>query len=409
MALCTSGEILRWWIFLPEALFFRLLLCSSLETLSHAVGNPTHQVKGILGGSVLFPANVSLGITVEKTEWDFRPQRHGIDYWLGEFSHGKLEHPSPTDRFGQRLDMVDETTLRIKDLELDDGGIYNTRIWFTKSQYQEQRFSLTVYELVPTPQIHHQVKCKTPRGCNVTLRCHTPGREDLKVSWKTGVPHRALGKSVNHYQVFDNGRELRVFYWNRSFDSKFTCLVSNPVDQKRASFDLLNICQSEEGGQFGALSWGPWLIPALIALLAIMVMVMWMCWKIRLERHRRGVCSLMQEKGKSCLTVWNSERSHSEDGDDKIEPCIPQTNMGDQAHLPEPMPRNSGERATEVLALLPAEPEVQPTSRLKHWPSKSHDQAKEQDLSSDYGRGPALLFSLAFDGNSTGKKGNFKP
>ncbi|XP_060125684.1 uncharacterized protein LOC118078662 isoform X6 [Zootoca vivipara] len=157
----------------------------------------------------------------------------------------------------------------------------------------------------------------TPGGCNVTLRCHTPGREELNISWETGGLHRALGKSVNQFQVSDHGRELRVFYWNSYFDSKFTCQASNPVDQKGASFDFLNICQSDEGGQSGFSSWSPWLIPALIALLAIMVMVMSMYWKISLKRHRRGVCSLMQEKVECCLTVWNSERSHTEDGDDK--------------------------------------------------------------------------------------------
>nr|XP_034959503.1 SLAM family member 8-like isoform X2 [Zootoca vivipara]XP_034959504.1 SLAM family member 8-like isoform X2 [Zootoca vivipara] len=315
----------------------------SLDTFSHAVGNPTHQVNGILGGSVSFPANVSQGITVEKMEWDFLPQRGGLGFWLGEFSHGKLEHPSPTDQFGQRLDMVNETTLRLKDLELDDGGIYSTRIWLTKSLFQEQSFSLTVYEPVPTPQIDHQVESKTPGECNVTLRCHTPGREELKVSWETGNPHRALGKSVNQYQVSDNGRELHVFYWNSSLDSKFTCLVSNPVDQKGASSDLLNICQSDEGGKFGALSWSPWLILSITVLLLITVMmiVMWMCWKMRSERHRKGIHSLMQEKVESCLTIWNSERSHTEDGDDKIEHCIPQANMRDQAHLLELRPRNS--------------------------------------------------------------------
>ncbi|XP_034958497.1 uncharacterized protein LOC118078665 isoform X1 [Zootoca vivipara] len=297
-----------------------LLQTIAVLFLGHAVGNPTHQVKGILGGSVLFPANVSQGITMEKMEWDFLPQRGGLGFWLGEFSHGKLQHPSPTDRFGQRLDMVNETTLRIKDLELDDGGIYNARIWFTKAQFQEQSFSLTVYEPVPTPQIDHQVESKTPGGCTVTLRCHTPGRKELKVSWETQNLHRALGKSVNQYQVSFNGKELRVFYWNRSFDSKFTCLVRNHVDQKRASFDLLNICQSYEGEKFGALSWGPWLMFSITVLLLItvVVMVMCMCWKIRLERHRRGVCSLMQEKEESSLTVWNSERSHPEDGDDKL-------------------------------------------------------------------------------------------
>nr|XP_034958480.1 T-lymphocyte surface antigen Ly-9-like isoform X4 [Zootoca vivipara] len=346
------------------------------ETLSHAVGNPTHQVKGILGGSVLFPANVSLGITVEKIEWDFRPQRHGIDYWLGEFRHGKWAYRSPPDRFGQRLDLVEGTTLRLKDLELDDGGIYNTRIWFTKAQFQEQRFSLTVYELVPTPQIDHHVESKTPGGCNVTLQCHTPGRKELKVSWETGVPHRGLGKAVNQFQVSDNGRELRVFYWNRSFDSKFTCVVSNPVDQKRASFDLLKICQSYE-----------------------------------------GIHSVMQKKGYSTLTFQNSKRSKPEDGDDEVdsdredfssssklprgsfpslgsyaisetepsevEYCIPQTNMGDQAHLLEPLPRNSlkvpqGKEPLKTSQCSQLSRNYSLPSTFEHWSQESLDHAKEQ-------------------------------
>ncbi|XP_060125670.1 uncharacterized protein LOC118078661 isoform X5 [Zootoca vivipara] len=282
-------------------------ILSSLETLSHEVGNPTLQVKGILQGSVLFFAYGSEGITVEKMEWDFLPQRGGLGFWLGEFRHGKLQHPSPTDRFGQRLDMVDETTLRIKDLELDDGGIYNARIWFAKSLFQEQSFSLIVYEPVPTPKIDHQVESMTPGGCNVTLRCHTPGREELNISWETGGLHRALGKSVNQFQVSDHGRELRVFYWNSYFDSKFTCQASNPVDKKGASFDFLNICQSDEGGHLRLSSWNPWLIPSVTILLVTMVMVMvivmlnWMCWKIRLERNGRE--TLSHEVGNPTLQV----------------------------------------------------------------------------------------------------------
>uniref|UniRef100_A0A670K2P8 Immunoglobulin V-set domain-containing protein n=1 Tax=Podarcis muralis TaxID=64176 RepID=A0A670K2P8_PODMU len=159
---------------------FLFMFLYFLDTFSRAVENPAYQVKGILGGSVLFPANISQGITVEKMEWDFYPQRGGLGFWLGEFSHGKLEHPSPTDRFGQRLDMVNETTLKVKDLELDDSGIYNARIWFMKSQFQEQSFSLTVYEPVPTPQMLHQEISSNLEGCNVTLQCQTPGRSDTQ-------------------------------------------------------------------------------------------------------------------------------------------------------------------------------------------------------------------------------------
>ncbi|XP_033030188.1 SLAM family member 8-like [Lacerta agilis] len=181
-------------------------------------------------------------------EWDFYPQRGGLGLWLGEFRHGNLEHPSPTDRFGQRLDMVDETTLRIRDLELDDGGTYNARIWFTKAQFQEQSFSLTVYEPVPTPSILFQEVFQTSEGCSVTLQCQAPGREEFSISWKRGNPPRALGNSLyGDFQLSDNGRKLRVFWRKGSSDSAFTCLLSNSVGQKNASFELLKICPSDEG------------------------------------------------------------------------------------------------------------------------------------------------------------------
>ncbi|CAI5798622.1 SLAM family member 8-like isoform X1 [Podarcis lilfordi] len=281
MALCTSGEI-QWWTFLAEDLFFRLLLYSSLETLRHVVGNPTHQLKGILGGSVLFPASVSQGITVEKMEWDFYPQSGSLGFWLGEFSHGKLEQQSPSDRFGQRLDMVDETTLRIKDLELDDSGIYNVRIWLTKSQFQEQSFSLTVYEPVPAPQIHFQEVSQTSEGCNVTLQCQAPGKEEFNSS-----------------------------------DSAFTCLLTNSVDQKNASFDLLKICP---GAQVGRQRHHI-IFTAVVMLLIIMVVPvkwMWMRRKRKSKKKERDIHSLILEDLESSSAHRNSARNPQQDGDNQV-------------------------------------------------------------------------------------------
>ncbi|CAI5798619.1 SLAM family member 8-like isoform X1 [Podarcis lilfordi] len=265
---------------------FRMFPYFLLDTFSRAVENPTHQVKGILGGSVLFPANISQGITVEKMEWDFYPQSGGLGFWLGEFSHGKLEHPSPTDRFGQRLDMVNETTLKVKDLELDDSGIYNARIWFMKSRFQEQSFSLTVYEPVPTPQMLHQEVSNTLEGCNVTLQCQTPGREEHKVSWERGNPSRALESSLDEFQLSDSGRQLHVFWNTIPFDSTLTCLVSNPVSEKRASFDLSHICSSI-GGEHTGTQKILYLISGLSAafLLGIVIVVAKCQWR---KRHQGG-------------------------------------------------------------------------------------------------------------------------
>uniref|UniRef100_A0A670KAC9 SLAM family member 8-like n=2 Tax=Podarcis muralis TaxID=64176 RepID=A0A670KAC9_PODMU len=316
MALCPSGEI-RWWIFLTEDLFFRLLLFSFLDTLSHAMGNPTHQVKGILGGSVLFPVNISQGITVEKMEWDFLPQRGGLGFWLGEFSHGKLEQQSPSDRFGQRLDMVDETTLRIKDLELDDGGIYNARIWLTKSQFQEQSFSLTVYEPVPTPQIHFQEVSQTSEGCNVTLQCQAPRKEEFSISWKRGNPPRALGNSLYEYQLSDSGRNLCVFWRKDSSDSAFTCLLTNSVDQKNASFDLLKICPGVQVRRQRHIIISTAVVMLLIMMVAA-VMWMWMRRKRKFKKKERDIHSLILEDLESSSAHRNSARNPQQDGDNQV-------------------------------------------------------------------------------------------
>uniref|UniRef100_A0A670K6A8 T-lymphocyte surface antigen Ly-9-like n=1 Tax=Podarcis muralis TaxID=64176 RepID=A0A670K6A8_PODMU len=271
---CTSGEI-RWWIFLTEGLFFGLLLYSSLEALRHPVGNPTHQVNGILGGSVSFPANVSQGIIVKKIEWDFRPKTGGLGLWLSEDRHGKLDHPNPTERFGERLDMANQKMLRIKDLELNDSGIYTARVWFTKVQFQVQSFSLTVYEPVPTPQIHFQEVSQTSEGCSVTLQCQAPRKEEFSISWKRGNPPRALGNSLYEYQLSDSGRNLHVFWRKDSSDSAFTCLLTNSVDQKNASFDLLKICPGDDGVQVRRQRH---IISTAVVMLLIMmvVAVMWM-------------------------------------------------------------------------------------------------------------------------------------
>ncbi|XP_077776458.1 uncharacterized protein LOC114586311 isoform X2 [Podarcis muralis] len=302
-------------------LSFGPLIFASLETVSHAVGNPTHQVKGILGGSVLFPANVSQGMTVEKMEWDFYPRRGGLGFWLGEFSHGKLENPSPTDRFGQRLDMVDETTLRIKDLELDDSGIYNVRIWLTKAQFQEQSFSLTVYEPVPTPQIHFQEVSQTSEGCNVTLQCQAPGKEEFSISWKRGNPPRALGNSLYEYQLSDNGRNLRVFWRKDSSDSAFTCLLTNSVDQKNASFDLLKICPHDDGVQVGRQRH---IIISIAVVMLLFMMVVPVMWTRRRRRKRkfkkkeRDIHSLILEDLESSSAHRNLARSPQQDGDNQV-------------------------------------------------------------------------------------------
>nr|XP_034958509.1 V-set and immunoglobulin domain-containing protein 10-like isoform X2 [Zootoca vivipara]XP_034958510.1 V-set and immunoglobulin domain-containing protein 10-like isoform X2 [Zootoca vivipara] len=292
-------------------LLFTPWICSSFGSLSPGMENPIHQVKGILGGSVLFPAKISQGIAVEKMGWDFCPESGALGFWLGEFSHGKLEHPSPTDRFGQRLDMVDETTLRIKDLELDDGGIYNARIWITKSQFQEQSFSLTVYEPVPELQILPRDVSNSSGICNVTLQCQVCGKGEFDISWKRGEPLRDIGDGLDWYQISDNGTNLHLLWWSNAGDSNFTCLVRNPIGQKDVSFSLLSICQTDDEGTLTGsqqrLRWMICLPIGFIATLTCSVMI----WKRKYIFKKRDCLHNAREPALSFITTVKEEPPQS--------------------------------------------------------------------------------------------------
>ncbi|XP_061461999.1 uncharacterized protein LOC133374796 isoform X2 [Rhineura floridana] len=180
-------------------LLIGLLVFSAFGTLSHAAENPLHQVKGALGGSVLLRANISLGVTVQKIEWDLVHPKSGKPYHFAEFRDGKLEQPDFSQEFkkhmnmisenmlrteknlsswaerlarqgetswksqvlirnmfGRRLGMADEATLRIKRLAMEDEGIYTARVWLNTTEFQHQNFRLTVYKPVPPRRIHRQ-------------------------------------------------------------------------------------------------------------------------------------------------------------------------------------------------------------------------------------------------------------
>ncbi|KAM9114683.1 T-lymphocyte surface antigen Ly-9-like [Pangshura tecta] len=202
----------------------------------------THQVNGILGGSVLLSVALSPGKEVKEIEWSFRAGS-GVTIQLAEFTGGKFERPDPSDRFKQRLEKYDETSLRIRALELGDRGVYKARIKIVPATVEEQAFLLAVYEPVPAPEIKSHSLSSTAAGCNVTLQCQVSGREEVNVSWSSGNPPRDPG-DLERYQVTPDGRTLRLSLQPDPPDSTFTCTASNPVDQKNVSLDLQSICPS---------------------------------------------------------------------------------------------------------------------------------------------------------------------
>ncbi|CAI5798635.1 SLAM family member 8-like isoform X2 [Podarcis lilfordi] len=304
-------------------LLFTPWICTSFGTLSQAAENPTYHVNGILGGSVFLSLNAPPAIKVVKIQWAFHPTS-GYSYPLGEFRDGKLDLSNLRSMYEQQMEtgdavalrienlaMVDETTLRIKNLTMEHGGIYEARTWINSALFQEHHFILTVYEPVPRPWIHHKVESKTPEGCTVTLQCQAPVKEEYTISWKRGNPPRVLvGGLVKHW-LSDNGRNLHVSWRKSSSDSTFTCLVSNPVDRNRASFDLLRICASGEGGQ--QKYWGILPLPVCaVGASACLIMI----WKKKMLGKEKDAASAMQAQEGSPAPFLRGDPP--KDGDDLL-------------------------------------------------------------------------------------------
>uniref|UniRef100_A0ACB8G774 Uncharacterized protein n=1 Tax=Sphaerodactylus townsendi TaxID=933632 RepID=A0ACB8G774_9SAUR len=150
---------------------------------------------------------------------------------------GKLEWKSTWERFGQWLEMADGTTLRIRALEEEDGCTLEVRVVFASGDVLRQSFCLSVFEPVPDPEIYHHVVSKTGEMCNVTLHCMGSEKGGIDISWEREHQPGVLEEGSD--------ADLHVSWQPDSLGSTYTCLLSNPADQKSASLDLASICQSE--------------------------------------------------------------------------------------------------------------------------------------------------------------------
>ncbi|XP_054829665.1 uncharacterized protein LOC129325785 [Eublepharis macularius] len=220
-------------------------ICQSGGTGGNPAQNPPRQVNGILGGSALFPLMVPSTQRVDRTEWFFQGGS-SPEILTATFRDGKLERQNTRDRFGQRLEMAGETRLRIRALEQEDGGLFTARVLFATAEIHEQTFQLGVFGPVPDPQIRHRLVSRTADACNVTLQCLAPERGGINVSWRRGKQLRALEGASDWYRLSAADTDLHLSWLPDSSDSTFTCLLSNPAEQRNVSFDLLSICQSED-------------------------------------------------------------------------------------------------------------------------------------------------------------------
>lgn len=245
-------------------------------------------MNGLRGASVLLHLNESFEQLVSEIEWTFQTETSGA-HLVAEFRNGQWKRFNSS--FGTRLEPVEKTVLKIRDLEAEDGGVYEAQVTLrtalrtedkdqVKLRIEEHTFRLVIYEPVPEPKITPQMISDTPHGCNVSLQCQAFGKGGFNISWEMGIPPSTLESNSDWYQLSANGSELRVS-WRPSFsDANLTCRASNPVDQKRVSFDFRGVCSSEGGNQ-PRRKWPVLIILCILVLVLIVLGGVWLLKRIQ--------------------------------------------------------------------------------------------------------------------------------
>ncbi|XP_052653922.1 uncharacterized protein LOC128146532 [Harpia harpyja] len=243
------------------------------------------QVNGVLGGSVLLSLALSPNKTVKEIEWSFSVGA-GATIQVAEFGPGGFKHPGPKDQFKDRLEMFNKTALKIGALEQGDSGVYGAWIKLHPAVVENQSFNLSVYgeqlqsRPVPVPGIRHRLLSLTTQGCNVTLRCWVPAGSDAEAVWQLGSsPRTPWG------QLCEDSQTLCLAVPASTFNSSYTCVARNPIQEKNTSIRLDALCQ-----QAGTPDWWRWhmCLGPLAMGVGALLSVVWLQRKKRRKKAAEG-------------------------------------------------------------------------------------------------------------------------
>ncbi|XP_076220013.1 SLAM family member 8-like [Aptenodytes patagonicus] len=237
------------------------------------------QVNGVLGGSVLLSPALPPNKTVKEIEWSFSAGA-GATIQVAEFGPRGFERPNPEDRFKDRLEMFNETALKIGALERGDSGVYGARIILQLALMEDQSFNLSVYGPVPAPEIQHRLLSLTPQGCNVTLRCRVPADSDAEAAWQLGG---SLGTPWG--QLCEDSQTLCLAVPASAFNSSYTCVARNPIQERSVSIRLDAPCRQQ--GKRGWQSWHVCLVLLAVSVGALLGII-WLWRKKRRKKAAEG-------------------------------------------------------------------------------------------------------------------------
>ncbi|XP_068394367.1 CD48 antigen-like isoform X2 [Eschrichtius robustus] len=240
----------RW--FPTQTLMLQISLVLALPSPdSQTIKDPSSSctLKRILGGSVQLRLNSSLGPNIREIEWNWDSEDDEKPQLLVSW-RPNTPHPDWYDleeKHKHRFNVTEMAFLSIRNLTLEMSGLYTAKIKFHSGKSQEEVFRLCLYEPIPHPQIQIHSSSNTSGWCNVSLECGTPGNTgNLTVTWLSqGLPRELEQRGT--LGPARSSRNLSLSLSFSHFNSRLTCVVSNPADEKNATLHLEDVCPRRGG------------------------------------------------------------------------------------------------------------------------------------------------------------------
>ncbi|XP_020945218.1 T-lymphocyte surface antigen Ly-9 isoform X9 [Sus scrofa] len=200
------------------SLFLWIPLLFLLMGLGASHSTPT-VVRGLLGGSVILPLNISVDMEIEHIAWNDPQNALALVTPRSDIIIMDRSYQGRINIFAQN------NSLSINKLTWKDAGSYKAQINQKNSEVTiNEEFFLHIYEQLQEPQVTMKsVNMSENASCDFTLLCSVEGTgEDVQYHWTLRDP-RAV-KSLD-------GSTLTISWLPCDPDLPYICTAKNPVSQ----------------------------------------------------------------------------------------------------------------------------------------------------------------------------------
>ncbi|XP_012039881.2 SLAM family member 7 isoform X1 [Ovis aries] len=258
---------------------FIFLLC---QLTGPAASGIPKKLVGAIGGSVIFPLNLSVNL-VDSIIWVFNSTT--LVTIQPKTADKNALIIVTQKRNTERVNFTHEGySLKLSRLTKNDSGVY--RVEIHNSTLQDpltQEYELHVYEYLSKPKVIIGLQENKNGTCVTNLTCSMEhGEEDVTYSWKS------LDQATNESH---RGSILPISWrWEKS-DMTFICMASNPISSNSSNpIFAQNLCEGAAGGQT------PYVILYVLLSFFLLCSLTLVLIIFIIRRERKKVSEIIEEK-----------------------------------------------------------------------------------------------------------------